>query len=206
MRITRRKWRFFGLPVGLGPYRTTAYRTGATRCMALEKTMESPQRETLPTVEKSDLDLLKGLFDRSWQSFDERRRHEYHLSYLVWAAYVLFIAAAHGLFSKEGKAPTIGQQGVYITGGALCLVALAHFIWIHGIARTQHRDKRIADFYGTIIRNTLNIEEAFRSKLPNEKMTRWNSSRRWCVANWNHLAEMMVTAAMLLAALSALYR
>jgi ADP-ribose pyrophosphatase len=161
------------------------------------------KKDAFPTLSDSQLNLVKGLFDRSWLSFDERRRHEYHLSYLVWATYTLFTAAAFGVVNKNSNAADLHFELVVkiLTTVALLALALAHGSWIRGIARAQRRDMRVADFYGTAIRRNLKMEDLFEVTFPNRSgFVRWNDGESFWLKNYNHVAELIVTLALFAAA------
>lgn len=155
------------------------------------------------------LDIIKGLHDRAWQSFDERRRHEYYFDYVVWAGYALFIAGALG-FGKEGGPLAKATLGFLILLSVILLVlAVVHIRWLIGVARAQRLDMVIADFYASKLRGEIEIASEFTEATGNAKpmLVRYDDStvftQKWwrLLKNYNHQAEALVTVLLAAAAI-----
>jgi hypothetical protein len=115
------------------------------------------------------LDIIKGLHDRAWQSFDERRKHEYHFDYVIWAGYVLFIAGALGIGKESPLATTIwgGRYwwNLFLVGIVVVVligIAFFHIRWLGGIVKAQRLDMVIADLYASELRKQFDSASGVR--------------------------------------------
>ncbi len=154
-------------------------------------------------------DIIKGLHDRAWQSFDERRKHEYYFDYVVWAGYALLIAGVLG-FGKEGGplAKAAWPLRSSLTA-ALALLAWVHIRWLVGVAKAQRLDMVIADFYASLLRRQFELEAEFKQATENAKpmLIRYDDptvfTKTWweLLKNYNHRAEACVTILLALAAI-----
>ncbi len=139
--------------------------------------------------EKISTEVLLELHNQAWQSFYQRREHEYKICIAFWTLYALVISqiVAHPTpFSLTIKLLFLAS---------VILLMLLHIRWISGLASANLLDRKLAFYYGERLRELGNI------KLPSNitidrryKKSNEIFSFSKTVLNWNHGAEIGVTA------------
>lgn len=116
---------------------------------------------------KRRFDAIAQLYQRNWEQFNDRRRHEFKVTLTYWAA--LAVASAGSL--KLAHIPKIHGGNFTLVGFAL-LIILLHALWVRGVWRAQGTDQHIAIFYQKILQTLSDTEFDQKMKGFLEKRTK----------------------------------
>ena len=86
---------------------------------------------------KAQFDALHALSEQAWRDWDHKSRHEWRLSFSLWAA--LLAASAALLQTTFRPGPTL----VVVAGFAVLLLHLVFLVWIQGRLQ-EHRKEYLA--------------------------------------------------------------
>lgn len=103
--------------------------------------------------QKRRFDAIAQLYQRSWEQFNDRRRHEFKITITYWAAIAV---ASAGSFKLNSPLEIPGGK-VTLIGFAL-LIILLHVLWVRGVWRAQGTDQQIAIFYQNALQKIASIE------------------------------------------------
>lgn len=184
----------------------------------LNSPMRHPMRHLAISDEKKS-EIMSTSRDRAWFSFDERRRHEYHISLTFWAIYILTI----GYVLREGL--TLGTRWSLAIG--VWVFALLYFYWNYNLAKTQRFDLRVALFFYQRLLVASGVHEEFQNCFEPKSESqsfyvKWFKTRSsrfvgWPTEfpknefrlvdywkNWNHRSELAVTVLLALVSFCAI--
>ncbi len=96
-------------------------------------------------------EIIKALYDRSWQNISERRSYEWRAAYMVWIALAAIIVLA---VQNELSVQPISIIGIGIIGLFLCLL---HTRWLNGLQKQHSLEVKKAIFYEESLRGLADV-------------------------------------------------
>jgi len=103
--------------------------------------------------EKQLTDVLQFLQSHAFNSFNERRKQEWKLSFSLWGALVILL----GFLLKGDVAPLETAMQIGLTFATVTVIVL-HGIWMKGVGRRNRADIHSCYFWEKTIRDTLDVK------------------------------------------------
>jgi hypothetical protein len=156
-------------------------------------------------VTKEQLEIINELRARAWQSFDERRRHDYKIGLLFWG---IFITAVGGFLNLKDPLSAEIKMGFSV---GLILLAELYVRWNLGVAKLNRLDRRMAVFWADKLMQDCGVYEEFWERFPESDpsmitATMKDMTFRDYLGNWNHRSCVCVTGVLTLSAIAVLWR
>jgi len=148
---------------------------------------------------KLAVEIFKSFRDRAWASFDERRRHEYHMSLMFWAIYVATI----GFVLKETLPHGLKLA---LTGGTLVLAGL-YLYWNYNLFKRQQFDLKKATYFETLLLEKCGTETStdFEKQFDIAKFRQPPKTKLAYLGNWNHVSEFVMTLVLAAASIAVIW-